>query len=140
MGGAYLVTRTVLYVLSVSHTHRSLQHSKASRYFQTVAELRPSVHHLCPTKHRPFAPCTNFHIPKVQPLFGNRSFKCKVQSLVRCYLAFLCCKVQTYLTAFKKMKKIMLCKVQAQMITLVNCDNLFCFCVVYYVCNTQQCK
>ena len=36
------------------HTHRSLRHSKASRYFQTVAELRLSVYDLCPSKPRPF--------------------------------------------------------------------------------------
>ena len=41
-------------VLSVSHTW-SLQHSKASCYFQTVAELRLSAHNLCPSKPLPLA-------------------------------------------------------------------------------------
>ena len=55
------------------HTHQSLQHSKASHYFQTVAELCLSAHDLCPSKPCPFAPnwdrrkCTwaNFHYPKL---------------------------------------------------------------------------
>ena len=37
------------------YTHRSVQDSEASRYFQTVAELRFSVYDLCPSKPRPFA-------------------------------------------------------------------------------------
>ena len=53
MGGAYLVTWTVL--CFQFHTHRTLQHSKARRYSQTVAELRLSVHDLYPSKPRPFA-------------------------------------------------------------------------------------
>ena len=36
-------------VLSV-HTHWSFQHSKASHYFQTAAELHLSAHDLCPSK------------------------------------------------------------------------------------------
>ena len=52
------------------HTHWSLQHSKASCYFQTVAEQRLSVHNLCPSKPRPFAQikidvCAHFHNPNV---------------------------------------------------------------------------
>ena len=63
MGGAYLVTWTVL--CFQFHTHRSLQHSKASHYFQTAAELRLSVHDVCPSKsdENSFQPktcwCTN---------------------------------------------------------------------------------
>ena len=51
MGGVYLVTWTVLSFQF--HTHRSLQHPKASRYFQTVAELRLSVHDLWPSNPAP---------------------------------------------------------------------------------------
>ena len=39
----------------LSFPHRSLQHSKASHLFQTVAELHLAVHDLCPSKPRPFA-------------------------------------------------------------------------------------
>ena len=53
MGEAYLVTWTVL--CFQFHTHRSLQHSQASRYFPTAAELHLSVHNLCPSKPRPAA-------------------------------------------------------------------------------------
>ena len=53
MGGAYLVTWTVLCFRF--HTLWSLQHSKASCYFQTFAELHLSIHDLCPSKPRPFA-------------------------------------------------------------------------------------
>ena len=53
MGGAYLVTWTVL--CFQFHTHQSLQNSKASRYFQTVAELRLSVHDVCSSKPSSFA-------------------------------------------------------------------------------------
>ena len=53
MGGVCLVTWTVL--CFQFHTHQSLQHSKASRYFQTVAELHLSVQDLCPSKPCPFA-------------------------------------------------------------------------------------
>ena len=42
-------------MLSVSHTHRSLLYSKVSRYFQTIAELRLSVHESCPSVSRPFS-------------------------------------------------------------------------------------
>ena len=52
MGRADLVTWTVLYFQF--HTHQSLQHFKASHYFQTVAELCLSVHNLCPSKSCPF--------------------------------------------------------------------------------------
>ena len=53
MDRAYLVMWTVL--CFQFHTHWSLQHSRASHYFQTVAELCISVHNLCPSKPRPFA-------------------------------------------------------------------------------------
>ena len=52
MGGAYLVTWTML--CFQFHTHQSLQHSKASHYFQTVAELHLSIHNLCPSKSHLF--------------------------------------------------------------------------------------
>ena len=52
MGGAYPVTWTVL--CFQFHTHRSLQHSKASPYIQTVADLRLSVHDFAPQGHAPF--------------------------------------------------------------------------------------
>ena len=42
MGGAYLVMWTVL--CFQFHTHQPLKHSKASHYFQTVAELNLSLH------------------------------------------------------------------------------------------------
>ena len=48
----YLVTWTVLYFQF--HTHQTCQHSKASHYFQTVAELHLSVHKLCPPKPHSF--------------------------------------------------------------------------------------
>ena len=53
MGGAYLVTWTLL--CFQFYLHQSLQHFKASRYFQTVVELLLSVHDLSPSKPRPFA-------------------------------------------------------------------------------------
>ena len=52
-GRAYLATWTV--PCFQFHTHQSLQHSKASHFFQTVAELHLSVHHLSPSKPCPFA-------------------------------------------------------------------------------------
>ena len=69
MGRANLVTWTVL--CFQFHTYRSLQHSNASRYFQTVAELCLSGHDFCPSKPGPFAQvdwrecaCANFHSAK----------------------------------------------------------------------------
>ena len=62
-------------MLSV-HIHRSLQHSKASRYFQTVAELHLSFcSRFIPLKAQSLrlnwgwreCACANFHSPKVYP-------------------------------------------------------------------------
>ena len=53
MGRAYLVMWTMQ--CFKLYTHWSLQHSKASCYFQTGAELHLSVHDLCPSKPHPFA-------------------------------------------------------------------------------------
>ena len=55
MGRAYLVTRTVL--CFQCHTHQSLQHSEASRYFQTVVEPSVSVHNLRPSKVKALPLC-----------------------------------------------------------------------------------
>ena len=63
MGGVCLVTWTVL--CFQFHTHPSLQHSKASCYFQTVAELHLSVHDLCPSF------CSWFMPLKALPLCPN---------------------------------------------------------------------
>ena len=87
MGRAYLVTWAVL--CFQFHTHRSLRHSKASCYFQTVAELHLSVHNLCPSKPcpskpRPFAQIrtdtsAHVHIFTAQRYtFKNWGFKCTV--------------------------------------------------------------
>ena len=53
MGRAYIVMWTVL--CFQFYTHWSLQNSRASHYFQTVAELCISVYNLCPSKPCPFA-------------------------------------------------------------------------------------
>ena len=77
MGRAYLVTWTVL--CFQFHTHRSLQHSKVSHYFQTVAELCLSVHDLCPSKPCPFSQIkTDMHKKKFTAwryTFRNQGFK-----------------------------------------------------------------
>ena len=79
MGEAYLVMWAVL--CFQFHTHRSLQNSKASRYFRTVAELRLSVYDFCPSKPRPFAQVmidTSAHawiFTALRHTFGNRGFQ-----------------------------------------------------------------
>ena len=79
MGEAYLVAWTVLYFRF--HTHRSLQHPKASRYFQTAAELHLPVHDYCPSKPRPFAHIKTDASAHARIFtarrctFGNRCFK-----------------------------------------------------------------
>ena len=68
------------------YTHRSLQQSKASHYFQTAAELHLSVHDLCPSKSdkNSFQPkicwCTNITTQSVctDSLLAN----CSSNSLV----------------------------------------------------------
>ena len=61
-------------------THCSLQDSKASHYFQTVTELRLSVHNFCHSKPRPFAQIkidTSAHVQILiawKCTFGNRGF------------------------------------------------------------------
>ena len=61
-------------------THWSLQDSKASHYFQTVAELRLSVYNFCPSKPCTFAQIKTDTSVHVQILiawkctFGNQGF------------------------------------------------------------------
>ena len=84
MSGVYLVTWTVLYFQL--YTHRSVEHSKASRYFQTVAELRFSVHDLCPSKPCPFAQIkidASAHARILRLLLHIHAFMSSVQGFVR---------------------------------------------------------
>ena len=77
------------------HTDRLLQHSKASRYFQTVAELRFSVHDLCPSKPCPFAQIkidASAHariFTARKYTFGNRSFKLLNASMSLAVILFI---------------------------------------------------
>ena len=84
MGRAYLVMWTMQRFKL--YTHRSLQHSKASCYFQTGAELHLSVHDLCPSKPHPFAQTETDVTARVQILQSlHEGIPSDTEALTQCH-------------------------------------------------------